>query len=124
MARATLDHSFALALPDGELPNEIEIQYMPPGRQTIKPSVEGQHIAMAVDITPKYATVFQTALKDLLAAAARGEGDGPYTDLNHDDNAASSRPMELFWGGEDDKKGGVRLRARLTPAGRAALAKA
>ncbi len=107
-------------LPGGSAGSVI-LQYMPPGRQVISPFVDGKPMEMEVDVTPAYADVFESANQELLARARAGTGDEPFTDFNHNDDAASSRPQRYFWGGNDPKKGGVLLETRLTASGKAGI---
>lgn len=50
-----------------------------------------------------------------------GEGDEPFFDFEHKDGRASGHPIELYWAGEDPKKGGIRARGKWTGSGKAAL---
>jgi len=101
----------------------VILQYMPPGKHKIAPFVDGQPMDMEVDVTSAYANVFERANQSLLAKARAGEGDEPFTDFNHNDDAASSRPQRYYWGGTDPKTGGVLLETLLTASGKAGTTK-
>ncbi len=126
IASASLAAPISLILPTGELPDVMDWQFMPPGTRKITPFVtdaEGKAAKeMEITVTAKYAEVFQRAHETLLAQARAGQGDQPFTDFNHDDNSASSRPIRYYWGGDDQVKGGVRCETRLTGSGKSALA--
>jgi len=109
-------------LPGGS-PGSVILQYMPPGRQKISPFVDGKPLEMDVNVTAEYADVFERANQELLARARAGTGDEPYTDFNHNDDAASSRPQRYFWGSDDPRKGGVLLETKLTASGKAGITK-
>lgn len=98
-----------------------EIQFMPPGRQRVAPFVNGEPLEMEITVAPSYAEVFDRACQAMLAAARSGAGDFPFTDFNHDDGAASSRPRRFYWGGDDPKRGGVRMVTAWTGSGKEAL---
>lgn len=104
---------------DGKPPRDI--QFMPPGRQTIAPLVEGKIMEMEVNVGPHYAAAFQECLEALQASARDGAGDLPFTDFNHEDGRASGHPQKFYWGGEDPKKGGVRLINEWTGSGEESL---
>lgn len=126
VASAILASPLSVTIPSGDLPDVMSWQFMPPGRQKITPFVtlaDGTKEAreMEINVTPDYADVFQRAQEKLLASAKAGTGDEPFTDYNHEDREASSRPVRYFWGGEDPKTGGVRVETKLTGSGKAAL---
>lgn len=104
-------------------PEIIDIQYMPPGRQTVAPFVKGEPTEMEIVVTAKYAEVFQQALLANQAAVAAGQASEAFTDFDHADGAASSRPRRYYWGGDDPKTGGVRLETALTGSGKDAIEK-
>lgn len=110
-----------LKMVSGADSNTVVIQYMPPGPQKITPFVNGEPMAMAINVTPDYATVFEAANQALLAQARAGTGDEPFTDFNHEDSAASSRPQRYYWGGNDPATGGVLLETKLTASGKSAI---
>ena len=97
------------------------LQYMPPGRQKVTPYVNGEAHPMEITVTAKYAEVFDRANQALISAAKAGTGDEPYTDFNHDDAKASSRPIRYYWGGEDPQTGGVLCETLATASGLDAL---
>jgi hypothetical protein len=102
-----------------ELP--AEIQYMPPGVQTIAPAVNGEPLDMSITVTAKYAEVFDRAAQSMIAAARAGKGDFPFGDLNHEDSAASVRPTRFWWAGDHPVTGGVRMDSPWTGTGAASL---
>lgn len=104
---------------DGSLP--LEIQFMPPGVQTIVPLVHGEPLEMTVDVGPRYAEIFQECLSELQSRARAGECDEPFLDFNHEDGRASAVPKKFSWGGDDPKRGGVRLEVEWTGSGKEAL---
>lgn len=110
-----------LTVVSGQNADVVVIQYMPPGAQKISPFVDGQPFDMAITVGPEYADIFEAANQALLAQAAAGTGDEPFTDFNHEDSAASSRPQRYYWGGSDPKTGGVLLETKLTASGKAAI---
>jgi hypothetical protein len=126
IASAILAAPISVALPNGELPDVMEWQFMPPGRQKITPFITKQDGTkeakeMEIIVNAQYADVFQRAHEALLAKAKAGTGDEPFTDFNHEDREASSRPLRYFWGGEDPKTGGVRVETKTTGSGKTAL---
>jgi len=101
--------------------DEFDLQWMPPGPQKPTCKVDGEARELSFTVKPQHATALNAQLQRLRAAAAAGEGDLPLIDFNHDDGAASGRPTELYWGGEDPKKGGIRVKGRWTASGKAAV---
>jgi phage I-like protein len=99
---------------DGSAPSDI--QYMPPGRQTITPLRDGQPVQVTIVVDEATA---QTLEASLLQALARG--DRPWFDYNHEDGAASGHPLRFYWAGEDPKKGGVRCEVQWTPTAAQAI---
>ena len=102
-------------------PGVFVIQYMPPGRQKVRPFVNNEAHPMEIVVTAKYAEVFDRANQVLIAEARAGKGDEPYTDFNHDDAQASSRPIRYYWGGDDPQSGGVLCETLATASGLEAL---
>lgn len=98
-----------------------DIQWAPPGRHTINATRGGKPWAGEVNVTKAGAAALQNFLQDACAAANRGEGDVPYFDFNHDDDAASAHPTLFYWGGDDPKSGGIRVKVAWTEPGKAAL---
>lgn len=103
----------------GGLPDEI--QWMPPGRHTITPYIDGKPKEMTITVDAALAERIAGQLVALRAAADRGEGDVPFLDFNHEDGAASAEVTALRWAGDDPKSGGIRARVHWTKAGRDAL---
>lgn len=118
IAQARLDSTLAIDM-SGGIPKDI--QYMPPGKQTVAPYVNGKPRPMDITVGPDYATVFQGALTRALASASAGTGDKPFIDFNHDDAAAAGHPTEFYWGGNDAKTGGVRVKIAWTGSGKQAV---
>lgn len=112
---------FAERLPALDLTAEgaapADIQFMPPGRQTIMPTRDGKPVKVTVDVNAATADALQAAL-----TAAAESGDRPWFDYNHEDGRASGHPVRFYWAGEDRKKGGVRCDVAWTQAGGQALA--
>lgn len=79
---------------DNTVPTQI--QFMPPGRQKVAPFVNGEPLEMEIEVSAKYAEVFDRATQAMLAQARAGKGDFPFTDFDHQDGAASSRPVRFF----------------------------
>lgn len=100
---------------------ESNIQYMPPGRQTITCFVNGQPQKLAFTVQARHAELFNQQLQAMLAKARDGQGDKPLIDYNHEDGAASGRPLRFEWGGDDPKTGGIRLITKLTGKARASI---
>lgn len=103
----------------GGLPDEI--QWMPPGRHTITPYVDGKPKEVTIIVDAQLAERVAGQLSALRAAAERGEGDVPFLDFNHEDGAASAEVTALRWAGTDPKNGGIRASVTWTKAGRDAL---
>jgi hypothetical protein len=107
--------------------DEFDIQWMPPGEQEITCHVDDPESGlpkpreMGFTVKAEHAQKFNAMLQWLRAKAAAGEGDEPFIDFNHEDGAASGRPTEMYWGGEDVRKGGIRLKGRWTGSGKAAV---
>lgn len=91
------------------------IQWMPPGKHTIWP--ENSEEPYTVDITEEIAAKANAQLQEMRQVAARGEGNFPYIDFNHEDREQSGEPLEFFWGGDHPKEGGVRMRVRWSDPG-------
>lgn len=112
-ARAAFATTDALAPLTAEQ-TESDVQFMPPGPQDIVCWVNGQPRRLQFTVTAKHAELFNAQLQTLLAKARDGKGDKPLTDYNHEDGAASGRPLKITWGGEDLKTGGIRLTNKWT----------
>lgn len=98
-----------------------DIQYMPPGRHTIRAQRGGKPVTLTVSVDASTAETLQRFLTEHLTAAAEGRDDRPYLDFNHEDREAAAWPVEFFWAGDDPKTGGVRARIEWTDAGRRAV---
>jgi hypothetical protein len=111
------------ALAGAEVGDEFDIQWMPPGRQDPecycgdppKPR------RLSFDVTPALAAKFNAQLQQLRSRAAAGQCDVPYFDFNHEDDRRSGEPTELYWAGDDARKGGIRARGKWTGSGKTAL---
>ncbi len=111
-----------IVLPAQGAGDEFDIQWMPPGAQEITCFVRDEPREMDFTVKAEHAVMFNDMLQRLRARAAAGEEDEPFIDFNHEDGMASGRPTEMYWGGEDVKKGGIRLKGRWTGSGKAAVA--
>jgi hypothetical protein len=89
------------------------IQYMPPGRSTICPSVDGKPKQITVNVGPGTAAALQADLIRLLSENVR-----PFIDFNHSEGAAAAIPKRFFW--KDGE--GVMLELDWTGAGKTAVA--
>lgn len=103
-----------------------DIQWMPPGAHNITahelaPGKDPKVTTLTVRVHAGTAARMQELLQELRAKAAAGLEDFPYFDFNHDDGAASGRPLEFYWGGEDLKTGGVRAKVEWSEPGKQAL---
>jgi len=100
---------YAVAL-DGELP--AEVMFMPAGKSTINPSVNGEAKQISVTVDQRTADVLQAELDQLLVANVR-----PYIDFDHKSGAAAAIPKKFAW-----KEGeGVMLELDWTGAGKSAV---
>lgn len=114
-------YGFSTSLPAGEGNLPDSIQWMPPGPQDITPSVNGQPKRLRFTVQPQHAAMLNERLQQLRDDAKAGIGDEPYLDFNHDDQARSAEGLEFYWGGEDPKTGGIRLRVAWSGAGKEAV---
>lgn len=120
IVKAHLVSPIQVAIAEGaSLPDEI--QWMPPGKHTVRPTVDGKPKDITLEVTQALAGRFAQQLADLRKAAEEGRGDLPYLDFNHDDGAAAGEVLALRWGGEDPKTGGIRAQVKWSAAGKAAL---
>jgi Mu-like prophage I protein len=88
------------------------IQYMPAGKATITPNVNGSPKEITVTATPRTAAALQADLSRLLNANVR-----PFVDFDHAGGAAAAIPKRFFW-----KEGeGVMLELDWTNSGKAAV---
>jgi hypothetical protein len=96
-----------------------DIQWMPPGVHEVWP--DGFESPVTVNVQPEVARIANTQLQELRRVAAAGGGSWPFMDFNHEDGEQSGEPLEFFWGGNDPKTGGVRLRVSWSHAGEQAI---
>jgi hypothetical protein len=96
-----------------------DIQWMPPGRNRIQPESFAE--PFYIDVNKSIADRANADLQRIRSAAAAGQGNWPYIDFNHEDCEQAGEAMELFWGGDDRLKGGVRLRVKWSSAGAEAV---
>lgn len=108
---------------EGAASDVVDIQYMPPGRHDIVSTnpVDGKPKQLTVTVDEAVAAKLKMSLDQYLAKAAGGSGDVPYIDFNHHDGPAAGHVQELYWGGDDPAKGGVRAKVRLTQPGLEAI---
>jgi hypothetical protein len=99
----------------------FDIQWMPPGAQSPCCFVGDEARTLSFTVRPQHAQAFNVQLQRLRSLAAAGQGDEPFIDFNHEDGRASGRPTEFYYGGEDPKSGGIRLRGTWTASGKAAV---
>lgn len=107
-----------------ELPDNI--QWCPPGNISCRPLLTDKtgtqrRQLLNFQATPDLAQMFNEQLQDLRADAKDGSGDEPYMDFNHEDRERSAEVTELYWGGDDPIKGGIRARVIWSAAGKAAV---
>jgi hypothetical protein len=88
------------------------IQYMPGGRSTITPSVDGKPQEITVDVTPGTAAALQADLNRRLAGNIR-----PWIDFDHAGGKAAALPKRFYW--EPDV--GVMLELEWTNSGKSAI---
>ncbi len=103
--------------PAGGLPENI--QWMPPGRHVVWP--DGFEKPFETEVTPGMAAQANGQLQELRARAAAGSGNWPYGDFDHQDREQSFEPLEFYWGGDDPRTGGIRLRVRWSGPGEEAV---
>ncbi len=101
--------------------DDFDIQWMPPGAQSPVVFVKDEPRELSFTVKPQHAQALNVQLQRLRSRAAAGQGDLPLIDFNHDDGAASGRPTEMYWGGDDPQKGGIRLKGKWTASGKAAV---
>jgi len=101
----------SLPLPLGGATVPTDIQWMPPGQHEITALKDGEPITLTVRVHAGTAERMNRLLQDLRSKATSGQGDYPYFDFNHEDGEASGRPLEFYWGGDDIKTGGLRVKA-------------
>lgn len=98
-----------------EKPLPADIQYLPPGENEILPAwFDGKENTagktIKVRASAATSTRLQRFLTAILSAFSEGKGPRPWLDENHQNARAVGFPTEFFWGGEDPKTGGVRLK--------------
>jgi hypothetical protein len=115
----TLAHAAAseINLLNGALPRDV--QWMPPGRQTVQPL--GFDEPFEMHVTPAIARRADAQLQELRSAAAAGRDVEPYLDFNHKDEGRAFKPTRFYWAGEDPKAGGIRAEGAWTGAGAKAV---
>lgn len=106
---------------DGSLPKDIQL--FPPGKDMPFTLHDHPGEDFTADVDAATATRLNRQLQTMIASAAAGESARPFADKNHEDAEATFHPAEIFWGGEDPKTGGVRVRTEWTGFG-AALVRA
>ena len=102
--------------------DEFDIQWMPPGDQDVECFVNGESRQLRFESNEQFAQAANSQLQELRRRAAAGLGDEPFFDFNHEDGAASGHPQELYWAGDDAKRGGIRAIGKWTGGGKRALA--
>ena len=105
------------------IPNALptDIQFMPPGVQNICPFVDGEPFRMTIQVNEDLADKLNAQLQLMRQKSSAGKGDVPFIDFNHEDAEASGEVLELYWGGLDMVKGGIRMKINWTSAGVVAL---
>jgi hypothetical protein len=101
--------------------DEFDIQWMPPGAQSPCCTVGDEAKQLSFTVKSQHAQAFNAQLQRLRNLAAAGQGDAPFIDFDHQDGRASGRPTEMYWGGEDPKAGGIRLKGKWTASGKASV---
>lgn len=102
---------------------EIEFQWMPAGEHqvTVTGASDGEAKELNIIVDEAGAKAVAAALEKYLEAAAAGKGDEPFIDFNHDDQEAAGWVKRVWWGGEDAKKGGIRMAVVPSSKGKEAL---
>jgi hypothetical protein len=103
--------------------DDFDIQWMPPGPQAVlcfvtRPGQDTAPEVLRFSAQALHAELLNRQLQAFLRAAAAGEEDEPFFDFNHEDGAASGHPTELYWAGDDKKKGGIRARGKWSGSGK------
>ena len=101
--------------------DEFDIQWMPPGAQEPVCFVADEPTPLKFTVKAQHAQAFNAQLQRLRSLAAAGQGDAPFIDFDHEDGRAAGRPTEFYYGGEDPKTGGIRLKGIWTASGKAAV---
>jgi hypothetical protein len=100
---------------DGALPTDIQL--FPPGKDvpfTLEDFPDRNFLA---DVDEATAVRLDKQLQTMIARASAGTGARPFGDKNHEDAEATFHPTKIFWGGEDPKAGGVRVKTDWTGFG-------
>lgn len=111
----------AMLLAEAEKPLPDEIQWMPPGTHKIEPDINGERREITITVDELLGNRFAEQFALLKSQAAKGETDYPFLDFNHEGGAASAEVLDLFWGGNDPKTGGIRAKVKWTKPGEDAL---
>jgi Mu-like prophage I protein len=90
------------------------IQYMPAGRTTLTPSVNGSAKTITVNVTPRTASKLQADLQKLL----QDNAPRPFIDFDHAGGQAAAIPRRFSW----QEGQGVMLNLEWTSAGESAIA--
>jgi phage I-like protein len=98
--------------PGAEQEVPISIQYMPGGKSTITPSVNGEAKQISVTVNKQTADVLQSELAELLTQNVR-----PFIDFEHAGGRAAAIPKRFFW----DEGHGVMLELDWTNSGKNAV---
>ena len=106
-----------IELAANELP--AHIQWMPPGRQIVQPL--GFDEPFEMHVTAIIAQAADRQLQQLRSKAAAGKDAQPYGDFNHKDEGRAYIPKRFWWGGDDEKTGGIRADVEWTGAGAKAV---
>lgn len=97
-----------------------DIQWMPPGVHEIQPhTTDGKVKKVTVLVDEAAAEAVEKARAQYQAAFDAGQGDAPFLDFCHADQEASAWVKRSYWGGDDPKTGGIRLKLDWTDEGRA-----
>lgn len=99
-----------------------DIQWMPPGTHQVTPSVNGKPKRLTIQVDQALAEKMITSFRELQALAAAGTEDVAFVDYAHKRDASAGQVTDMYWGGEDPKKGGIRIKVTWTAAARASLA--
>ncbi len=101
--------------------DDFDIQWMPPGEQAPVCFVNEEPKPLKFTVKAQHAAAFNAQLQRMRSLAAASQADEPFIDFNHEDGRASGRPTEIYWGGDDAKSGGIRVKGKWTPAGKASV---
>jgi phage I-like protein len=107
-------HALASVLPEGDPPTSI--QFLPPGKHSIRAHKSGKPVDLTVIVDESVANRLQSSAKAIV-----DNGQEMFIDFDHEDKGASAWVQKLYWAGDDPKTGGVRADVQWTSAGQAAL---